>query len=330
MKNRTKWFEKSRWGVMTHFLAAPPSTSLGGDISPDEWNRIVDSFNVEAFCGQIAETGAGYLIFTLGQNSGHFCSPNSTYDSLTGISPSKCSRRDLVADVAEAMAKRGISLIAYCPSHAPAAEMQAVESLKCTPPWDLRGSWGGMKGYKISPDIDDRLTVFQQHWEKIVSEWGDRWKDLIKGWWIDGCYFADKMYRHDDEPNFASFAKALRTGCPDRIVAFNDGHSYCGAAVCSMTDEEDFTAGELFTALPAASPDKSLKAFYHTLCPLGLTWNNPVPRFPDSLPAAYTQLVNSWGGVMTWDVAISQTGTIQPEIRKQLLKMKTQLARCDV
>ncbi len=38
-------------------------------------------------------TGAKYLLFTIGQNSGHYCTPNAAYDRIAGITPSKCSRR---------------------------------------------------------------------------------------------------------------------------------------------------------------------------------------------------------------------------------------------
>ena len=43
----------------------------------------------------------------------------------------------------------------------------------------------------------------------------DRWGQKVWGWWFDGCYFADAMYRHPDAPNFASFAAAAKAGNPD-------------------------------------------------------------------------------------------------------------------
>ena len=51
-----------------------------------------------------------------------------------------------------------------------------------------------------------RLAEFQRKWEAVIREWSLRWGKSVSGWWIDGCYFADQMYRFDDEPNFASFA----------------------------------------------------------------------------------------------------------------------------
>ena len=68
-----------------------------------------------------------------------------------------------------------------------------------------------------------RLVEFQRRWESIIREWSLRWGQDVSGWWIDGCYFPDQMYRFDDEPNFASFAAALKAGNPQAIVAFNPG-----------------------------------------------------------------------------------------------------------
>jgi len=58
-KRDTSWLRNARYGVFVHYLG-------GGD----DWNERVNSFDVERFAEQIARTGAAYLVFTLGQNSG--------------------------------------------------------------------------------------------------------------------------------------------------------------------------------------------------------------------------------------------------------------------
>ena len=90
---------------MTHYLGAPPSTAGGAELTAEQWNRQEDVFDMPGLADQVASTGAKYLLFTLGQNSGHYCAPNPTYDKLVGIEPSKCSRRDLIADLAQALGK---------------------------------------------------------------------------------------------------------------------------------------------------------------------------------------------------------------------------------
>ena len=69
-------------------------------------NRMIDQFDVDGLARQIASTGAGYYILTIGQNSDYYLSPNKVYDQITGIVPGKCSHRDLVADMAKRICKR--------------------------------------------------------------------------------------------------------------------------------------------------------------------------------------------------------------------------------
>jgi hypothetical protein len=80
---------------------------------------------VNGLADQIKSVGAGYLVLTIGQNSGYYACPNPAYDRLVGIQPSKCSRRDLIGDMAQALHKRGIKLIAYLPSGAPSGDAEA-------------------------------------------------------------------------------------------------------------------------------------------------------------------------------------------------------------
>src|SRR5687768_3157801 len=118
MSPQTAWFQSARWGCFFHYLAAPASSREDCPLTSDDWNRRVESFDTESFASQVAQSGAGYVVLTLGQNSGFYCSPNATYDKITGITPSKCSQRDLLADVADALTKYNIKTLAYLPSHA--------------------------------------------------------------------------------------------------------------------------------------------------------------------------------------------------------------------
>jgi len=125
----TDWLCKAKWGVMTHYLGAPPSSRGGAELTADMWNAQVDAFNVQVLVQQLVRARAKYLLFTLGQNSGHYCSPNATYDRIVGIRPSKCSRRDLISDLAKSLEPHGIRLMVYLPSGAPAADPIARKKL---------------------------------------------------------------------------------------------------------------------------------------------------------------------------------------------------------
>ena len=272
----------------------------------------------------MASTGTTYFFLTLGQNTGHFCAPNDTYDALVPNRPSRLARRDLVADLYDALAPHGIRLMVYLPSHAPAEDRVAVEGLKCTPSWDA-SSWQLRPGrYVAGPDMDERLSAFQRNWEAIIREWSLRWGKKVWGWWIDGCYYADRMYRNPDAPNFRSFAEAMKAGNPESIVAFNPGVK---VPVVCHSEFEDYTAGEVADSFPVVMdshwnrPNKPAKywgmppgrfvngAQYHLLTFMGCYWcGGTEPRFPDELAIGYTRHVNNVGGVISWDVPIGKDG----------------------
>lgn len=315
MKDVTEWFAKCGWGVFCHWLAAPPSSEGGAELSAEEWNRQADAFDAEGLANQLADIGAPYLFISIGQNTGHYLAPNATYDRYVGIQPSKCSRRDLVEALYDVLHPRGIQLLAYLPSGAPAADPVAVERLGWE--WGFPGKWPHDWN---PPRTGKRLVEFQKKWEDIIREWSLRWGPKVRGWWIDGCYFADEMYRCEDEPNFKSFAAALKAGNPESLVAFSPG--VC-IPVISHTDHEDYTAGEIMTALPECPGPwvefNKHKARYHGLSYLGNDWcKGSQPRFPDELVAGYTKHVISKGGVMTWDAPIQQSGLIPKPFVRQL------------
>src|SRR4051812_35505213 len=86
-EERAAWMKEARWGVMTHYLADWIAGAEGGDKAPsvDWWNDLIDQFDVERLAGELESVGAGYLILTIGQNSGFYLAPNATYDRYVGI-----------------------------------------------------------------------------------------------------------------------------------------------------------------------------------------------------------------------------------------------------
>ena len=248
----------ARWGVFTHYLfdtVGPPNATV------QQWNAIVDGFDVEGLARQLKACGAGYYCITLGQNSGFFCSPNAVYDKCVGISPSKCSRRDLIADLYPALERQGIKLMVYLPSNAPDRDPIAVKALQWT-------------------NGPHRNREFQVMWEDVIREWSKRWGTKVKGWWFDGCYYADAMYRQPDPPGFATFAAAARAGNSQSIVAFNPGVT---VPVIHITQHEDYTAGEIQDAIGIVCPGRWVGgAQWHMLSYLGPWWfAGPKPRYSD-------------------------------------------------
>lgn len=318
-EHRAAWLRHARWGVFCHYLADEASAQSTAPMDADTWNRRVDSFDAARLARQLASVNAPYFVLTLGQNSGFFCAPNATYDGRVEERPSRLSRRDLVADLASELRPRGIRLMVYLPCHAPANHRTAVEGLGCTPTWDASCFSLRPGTYLTQPGTDARLTVFQRQWEAIVREWSERWGDAVSGWWIDGCFQADRMYRSSDEPNFASLAAALRAGNPRSIVAFNPG---VRVPVVRHSEHEDYTAGEIADAFPLTPPPGCVDgvvqdtAQYHVLTYMGTFWGRGEPRFAPEFAAAITRHLNAQGGALTWDVPISPDGALsEPFLR---------------
>ena len=308
MVHRTDWLHAARYGVFTHYLTAPETTA-------EAWDQQVSAVDVRRLAAQIASTGAGYAMFTIGQNSGHFCAPNAAYDGFVGRSPSKLSRRDLIADLAPALAAHGVRLMVYLPSGAPAADPVARERLGWE--WGYEGDWPGGWG-TVREGL--RLAAFQEKWEAVIREWSLRWGAQVSGWWFDGCYFADQMYRFPDPPSFASLAAASRAGNPDSLVAFNPGVL---DPVVVHAAEEDYTAGEINEPEVVDCPGRFLAGKQvQILTYLGPTWGQGPPRFTPEQVLAITRRLVDCGGVVTWDVPITPAGVIPDEFVDRLQSLQ--------
>jgi len=297
---RAAWMPEAQWGVMTHYLADWQARSNNLTMSVDQWNKMVDGFDVEGMAQRLQSVGARYYQISIGQNSGYYLSPNAAYDKIVGIQPSKCSRRDLIADLYEALNKRGIKLLVYLPSGAPAGDKVADAALE----------------WRNGPVPNKE---FQAKWEQVIREWSLRWGKKVAGWWFDGCYFPNSMYRSPDAPNFASFAAAARAGNPNSAVAFNPGVVY---RMLSLTPYEDFTAGEIdkpeLVTIRRTVDGKVDGTQIQMLSYLGETWGRGEPRFTTDQVIAFTKKVRDAGGAVTWDVPVALDGSISKPFLDQL------------
>jgi hypothetical protein len=148
----TDWFHKAGWGGDDALSGRAAQFQRRGRVV-GRGEEQADAFDVAGLVRQLVATGTKYLLFTIGQNSGHYCAPNATYDRLVGIQPSKCSRRDLITDLAQALQPHGIRLLTYLPSGAPAADHVARRKLQ----W----RWGAPGGWQLPGEpVGGRLAEF--------------------------------------------------------------------------------------------------------------------------------------------------------------------------
>jgi hypothetical protein len=184
----TRWLQAARYGFMVHWT----SQSMPRRGEPKPYDKAVQDFDVEALAGQVKAGGAGFLVLTTSHAGQYFPAP---LRSLDAILPGRTSRRDLVADLADALGKRGIRLFLYyhlgaVPDHA----------------------WLTACGFWET----DASRLFG-NWEKIVREAGERYTTKLTGWWFDD---GTTSYYYRSAP-WERLLGAARAGNPARLVAFN-------------------------------------------------------------------------------------------------------------
>jgi hypothetical protein len=297
----TDWMRKARLGAFVHFL--PSTTSQ---------LAAVAHFDTETLADQLANIGAGYLVITLGQNSGYYIAPNSRYSQVTGYLPGeRCSTRDLPMDLAASLSSRGIKLLLYLPCQTPCADPQAQKA------------FGVAEGVWNAPiNID-----FALRWAEIIQEWSDHYSTNIAGWWFDGGYASVGF--NDDIAQV--YSKAVKHGNPNAIVAFNPG-----ILVSHLAGAEDYTAGELNEPFGWIPKCRWLAGSqWHALTYLGHGWALRDQRYPTQDWVNWAQHVVLGGGVVTldmgpnWESSLGPIGSLSTLQMNQFLAIKNSLPVAD-
>jgi hypothetical protein len=292
-KPDTLWFSHAKYGLFIHFLP-----------SGQDFQKTVNAFDPVVFAEDCREAGVGYVIWTVGQNSGYFCTPNAAYDKFAGRTAGQtCSARDLPSDLAAALGSHGIKLLLYAPGDLPAEDTQAAK---------------GMGAAEFIVNFNGKNWAFNDtlvsHWAEVLQEWSDRYGHRISGWWLDGCYRESGF----TDTQAAVLNQALKHGNPNSIVAFNTGLNYD-----IVSDSEDFWAGEsneFFDGMCLSRLTSGVQ--WHELSYLGSGWGSGSPRCSGPQLIDYlNNSVTACGGVLTIDVPLSGS-RIAPEHLDVLRQVK--------
>lgn len=318
--NRAAWMAQGTYGMMCHYLISPQGNTP--EEKTADFNKTIDHFDVEHFLGQFDQTGADWLIFTLGQTTGYFCAPNAYLDARrAGHTP----RRDLVREIADGLKKRNKRLILYL-----AAGCEGDEAYR-----EFLG-WG-------TPGDYDRYLEF-------VRSYSDRYGKLVSGWWFDGC-----GPRSDDD--WKKWIAATRSGNPDTAVAFSGAEICAAGTIKPLCHLEDYHAGEIHLLeggkirsdfLPPGGDiivvDGKLRkrgqeprfhmpngqyidnVQWHGLLPIDLTFNPAVPdqfcHYRDRDLFQFVRDVKRVGGALTINVPIDTTnGHVFEDTHAQLVRL---------
>lgn len=304
----TDWFRDAGFGIMVHFLKEVFAPEGGSE----EWNEVVNGFNVAKFAEQAKEAGAGFVMFTLGQNSGYYCAPNSAFDSVTGAEPGDlCSLRDLPLDLMKELNKHKIPLILYLPSNPPVNNRLVSDKFHYP--------------YKK----DSATSQFNQPiLENMIREWSLRYGEGVKGWWFDGLYSwnAIRSTRMDMslKHNISTHTLAAKAGNKNSIVTYNSGFG----KIKANTPYCDYTSGEKSTIdeVPAGRwVEDGVQWFLFTY--LGEKWGGKGRQFEtDSLTAKAEKIVKN-EGVLCLEVVPTATGEILPHQLEQIKAVGIKLGK---
>jgi hypothetical protein len=294
------WFKNAGYGVFVHYLYDIQNNpdelhSFGKQTS---WDVCVNDFNVDTFAKQMSQAGAGYVIFTMHQRTRFLIAPNRTFDIKTGYRPGEaCSTRDLVDDLYQALSKYNIPILLYWTGDGPRQDKQAATGLK----------------YNYDTGSHTQVnTDFIRNWAEVVSEYGQRYKNKVVGWWVDGCYQSIGY----DESKLSILAKGLKSGNPDRIIALNNGVQ---DEINFYSEYDDFTCGESseFKDVPTGPLENGKQ--WHILSYFGTWWCQPGTRFKKPYMIDYLNKVKSSEGVVSIDVMLYRDGSID-QTQLELLK----------
>ena len=207
--HKTDRFVSKKWGVMCHLLhnlQNNPERPSNEGVGRTPWNEFISQIDVKNIAEELHEMGAGYFLLTIMQGDPYMIAPNATYDRIVGSAPGEyCSERDLVLDLGNELRKYDIDLFLYFTGDGPHKNVQTGNAI------------GFQDRYNEAP-IPER---FLKNWTSVLKEYAERYKDVVKGWWIDGLY---PYFGYDDE-KIKYYHDTLKSVNPDWIVAYNDGHT---------------------------------------------------------------------------------------------------------
>jgi hypothetical protein len=305
---RTAWMADARFGVMAHWL--PETKPMKGHPLTD-WNEAVEAFDIEGFLQQFKHAGAGYLLFTLGQNSGFYCSPNEAFDATL---PGRCSRFDLAGAIADRITASGARFMAYLPT-----EMDSSKDM------DLRNAFG----WDAHPY--DK-SIFHEKYQRVIQCWAERFGKKLSGWWFDGCYDQHSWTSTDEWSNerfdYRKWVACAKAGNHDALVAFNNGVG----SFLPICASQDYTAGEAndLSYLPSGRMNSYTQ--WHALTYLDCFWGHTEqvgaiepPRFSDEELFAYVKKCREKKGAVTLNVGIYQSGLMADKTIEQLNRLSRYL-----
>ncbi|MCH2361595.1 MAG: alpha-L-fucosidase, partial [Pirellulales bacterium] len=252
VSGQERWLAQSNYGLMFHYEAFKNHSSKS-------YNQTIDSFDVVRFAEAVESSQADYIIFVVGQHWGRYCAPNSAYEKLLGVpNGTWTSKRDLIMEIGQELARRDIRLILYMTARAPMRHYKIIAAMGDALP-TINGKPAGpeinplshprkVKGFVRSENQPPNPT-FLKNWGDVCGEWSRRYGKLVSGWWFDGykMEMKDAYESLTKEPhNIGTWVAAVLSGNPEAELAFNAG-AHPILSLCTngrLCPHQTFTSGE--------------------------------------------------------------------------------------
>ena len=194
MKVDVQWMVDGKYGLFVHFSSGSVPFN-GGPKLGEQYQTLVDLFDVDAFVEKVVEIGASWVCFTCAHGTQHWPGPSETIDN---IKPGFTCERDLIRELIDGLGKHNIRLMLY---YNPNSGME-----------DL---YGNTYGSGDKPDPTGYFNFLESHLREVSLRYGE---DLAStaGYIDDGGW---KVYQLD--PPWEKLANAIKAGNPNAPVNFS-------------------------------------------------------------------------------------------------------------
>ena len=244
------------------------------------------------------------------------CAPNRTFDKYTGYEPGeRCSRRDLIAELAPELAARGVKLICYY-----AGLNGCMQDPK---------SWAGLMD--DGNDMTPPSTESRRRRIEVLREFTNRYKDTVAGWWFDAVM--PDSYRAQPHDWWA-IESVVHLANPQSVIAFSWGRN---RQACMCKGVDDFTSGDSYkkqdlTRLTPMNMPASAGLLWHGKIYCGNVYHGQgdANQFSDQELIDWIKACNRQGGVCTLDWPFDpETGLIKPFGMAQMKRIAQAVRRGD-
>ena len=307
----TNWMKRSI-GISVHWTShTVPLSGL-----KKNYQDAVRDFPVEAFADQLADAGADHCIFTLTHAEQYLPLPHPLLEKLL---PGRTAERDMVGDLAEALAKRRIRFLAYYNHSCNGAD---------DPIWKEACSYADGPRH----DLDRFADIYCAMVEFIAGRYGN----LIAGWWFDSPYSLDPRGPVNTiscdigswQFPWERLVRAAKSGYPECAVAINAGID----SRFLYTELQDYYAGETVSpdaeAVPEALPGIQDHRWICTDSPGWVLTEHTAekgfcaPRFSDEVLMRFAAGNRSRERMTSCNLLIDQAGVINPAALAQFKRVR--------